>query len=282
MDLVRHGVNGWLFPSGRPDLLRGAVAELSADATTPRSHESRRPGKRRGTNLAPARRRAPAPLRTSPRDRHPPGPRGMRPSLVVSIHDVAPSTAWAARAWMDELDRRHVPATLLVVPGPWEGPPLRLDRDLVAWLHERRQRGDEIAEPGGPTGPWPGRRRGGTRSVGRRPGLRRVLVARHPRGQAADRARPRCPAPRRARPHRLHAPRLARVSTHATSSPSSATGTRPVGAPCSTSRSARVTASRPVAASGQRRRGARPQRGRRLGAPARPPRRQHPPGVAPA
>jgi phosphatidylinositol alpha 1,6-mannosyltransferase len=34
MDLVRHGVNGWLFPSGRPDLLRGAVAELSADATT--------------------------------------------------------------------------------------------------------------------------------------------------------------------------------------------------------------------------------------------------------
>jgi phosphatidylinositol alpha 1,6-mannosyltransferase len=26
-------VNGWLFPSGRPDLLRGAVAELAADAT---------------------------------------------------------------------------------------------------------------------------------------------------------------------------------------------------------------------------------------------------------
>jgi phosphatidylinositol alpha 1,6-mannosyltransferase len=32
MDLVRHGVNGFLFPSGRPDLLRGAVAELTADA----------------------------------------------------------------------------------------------------------------------------------------------------------------------------------------------------------------------------------------------------------
>ena len=31
MDLVRHGVNGWLFPSGRPDLLRGAVAELTSD-----------------------------------------------------------------------------------------------------------------------------------------------------------------------------------------------------------------------------------------------------------
>jgi hypothetical protein len=34
----------------------------------------------------------------------------MRPSLVVSIHDVAPSTACAARAWVEELDRRHVPA----------------------------------------------------------------------------------------------------------------------------------------------------------------------------
>jgi phosphatidylinositol alpha 1,6-mannosyltransferase len=29
---VRHGMNGWLFPSGRPDLLRGAVAELATDA----------------------------------------------------------------------------------------------------------------------------------------------------------------------------------------------------------------------------------------------------------
>jgi uncharacterized protein len=47
-----------------------------------------------------------------------------------------------------KLDRRHVPVTLLVVPGPWEGPPLRLDRDLVAWLHERRDQGDEIAQHG--------------------------------------------------------------------------------------------------------------------------------------
>ncbi|HKA94212.1 MAG TPA: polysaccharide deacetylase family protein [Acidimicrobiia bacterium] len=72
----------------------------------------------------------------------------MRPSLVVSVHDVAPSTACAARTWVDELDRRHVPATLLVVPGPWEGPPLRLDQGLVAWLHDRRARGDEIAQHG--------------------------------------------------------------------------------------------------------------------------------------
>jgi phosphatidylinositol alpha 1,6-mannosyltransferase len=31
LDLIRHGVNGWLFPARRPDLLRGAVAELAAD-----------------------------------------------------------------------------------------------------------------------------------------------------------------------------------------------------------------------------------------------------------
>lgn len=71
-----------------------------------------------------------------------------RPSLIVSIHDVAPSTAHAARAWVEELDGRAVPVTLLVVPGPWEGPPLRVDRELVAWLQERRARGDEIAQHG--------------------------------------------------------------------------------------------------------------------------------------
>jgi predicted deacetylase len=71
-----------------------------------------------------------------------------RPSLIVSIHDVAPSTAHAARTWVQELDRRAVPVTLLVVPGPWEGPPLRVDHELVAWLNERRARGDEIAQHG--------------------------------------------------------------------------------------------------------------------------------------
>jgi predicted deacetylase len=72
----------------------------------------------------------------------------MSASIVVSVHDVAPSTAHATRAWTAELDRRGVPVTFLVVPGPWEGPPLRLDRDLVAWLHDRRAGGDEIAQHG--------------------------------------------------------------------------------------------------------------------------------------
>jgi uncharacterized protein len=97
----------------------------------------------------------------------------MRPSLVVSIHDVAPSTACAARAWVEELDRRHVAATLLVVPGPWEGPPLRLDRDLVAWLHERRHRGDEIAQHG-----WT------HRAVARAPAWRRAVASVAARGCA--------------------------------------------------------------------------------------------------
>ena len=97
----------------------------------------------------------------------------MRPSLVVSIHDVAPSTAWAARAWVAELDRRHVPATLLVVPGPWEGPPLRVDRELVAWLHERRAHGDEIAQHG-----WTHRRVAGA------PAWRRAVASVAARGCA--------------------------------------------------------------------------------------------------
>jgi phosphatidylinositol alpha 1,6-mannosyltransferase len=31
LDLVSHGHNGWLYPSGRPDLLRPAVATLAED-----------------------------------------------------------------------------------------------------------------------------------------------------------------------------------------------------------------------------------------------------------
>lgn len=34
LDLVRHGVNGWLFPPGRPDLMRGAVIDLVSDPAT--------------------------------------------------------------------------------------------------------------------------------------------------------------------------------------------------------------------------------------------------------
>ncbi len=66
--------------------------------------------------------------------------------LIVSVHDVAPSTAGAAREWTDRLDSRDIPSTLLVIPGPWEGPPLRCDARFIAWLHDRAARGDEIAQ----------------------------------------------------------------------------------------------------------------------------------------
>ena len=72
----------------------------------------------------------------------------MNPPLVVSIHDVAPSTADATKTWSRHLSARGVPATLLVIPGPWEGPPLRADADLVAWLRERVDADDEVAQHG--------------------------------------------------------------------------------------------------------------------------------------
>ncbi len=72
----------------------------------------------------------------------------VRPSLVVSVHDVAPSTSWAARWWAGQLESRGVPATYLVVPGPWEGPTFRADRELAAWLRDRAAAGDEIAQHG--------------------------------------------------------------------------------------------------------------------------------------
>lgn len=70
------------------------------------------------------------------------------PALVVSIHDVAPATSAAAKRWARHLDRLGVPATLLVVPGPWRGPGLADAPDLTAWLQDRRSMGDEIAQHG--------------------------------------------------------------------------------------------------------------------------------------
>ena len=72
----------------------------------------------------------------------------MSAALVVSIHDVAPSTAAATRTWSRHLQGRGVPATLLVIPGPWEGPPLRNDDELVSWLRTRERGGDEVAQHG--------------------------------------------------------------------------------------------------------------------------------------
>lgn len=68
--------------------------------------------------------------------------------LVVSVHDVAPATGAQAAAWRVHLARRQVPATWLVVPGPWRGALLAQDTALVAWLHDRVRAGDEVAQHG--------------------------------------------------------------------------------------------------------------------------------------
>ncbi|WP_131764127.1 DUF2334 domain-containing protein [Actinomadura fibrosa] len=79
--------------------------------------------------------------------------------FVVSLHDVAPSTAGPTARWLADLDERGVPATLLVIPGPFGGgPSLPADAPLVASLHAAARRGHELAlhgyrhegVPGGP------------------------------------------------------------------------------------------------------------------------------------
>ncbi|WP_158566932.1 DUF2334 domain-containing protein [Actinomadura craniellae] len=79
--------------------------------------------------------------------------------FVVSVHDVAPATADEAAGWVADLDARGVPATLLVIPGPYAGgPALPDDAELVAFLHRAEHRGHELSlhgfrhagRPGGP------------------------------------------------------------------------------------------------------------------------------------
>ncbi len=66
--------------------------------------------------------------------------------LLVSVHDVAASTLEASRHWVRELDSRGVPATLLVVAGPWNGTGLAASgREVGAFLRKRVRCGDEVA-----------------------------------------------------------------------------------------------------------------------------------------
>jgi predicted deacetylase len=90
-----------------------------------------------------------------------PVPRG--PLVVVSVHDVAPATATAAKRLTAALTPLGVPLTFLVIPGPWRGArfgdPGDDGQDLLAWLRDRQDHGDEISlhgwlhradVPGGP------------------------------------------------------------------------------------------------------------------------------------
>ncbi len=69
----------------------------------------------------------------------------MPPSLIASIHDIAPSTFDDARAIAALLDDLNVrPVSLLAVPRHHAGPPLAEDGRLAAWLRARQAGGDEI------------------------------------------------------------------------------------------------------------------------------------------
>ncbi|POM23141.1 Polysaccharide deacetylase [Actinomadura rubteroloni] len=79
--------------------------------------------------------------------------------FVVSVHDVAPSTAGPSARWLADLDERGVHATLLLIPGPFGGgPALPDDPALVRLLHRAAGRGHELSlhgyrhegVPGGP------------------------------------------------------------------------------------------------------------------------------------
>ena len=81
----------------------------------------------------------------------------MRPSVVVSVHDVSPATADETARWCADLDGLGVRASLLVIPGPWRG--MTLTPDYAGILRRRAAQGDEIVLHGwthtaGPEGPW--------------------------------------------------------------------------------------------------------------------------------
>ena len=65
-------------------------------------------------------------------------------SLVVSLHDVGPSSAEVSRRWMDELESRAVSVSLLVVAGRWNGMDFSEDIRMHEWLHSCVNHGHEV------------------------------------------------------------------------------------------------------------------------------------------
>jgi predicted deacetylase len=68
----------------------------------------------------------------------------MPPRIVVSVHDVSPATTTESRLWVEELNERGVPASLLVVPGPWRGKALADDPGFADWLQGCVEWGHEL------------------------------------------------------------------------------------------------------------------------------------------
>jgi len=68
--------------------------------------------------------------------------------IVVSLHDVAPATAELSRRWLELLETLGVRASLLVIPGRWNGQDLSQSPAFVDWLHAAESRGHEIVQHG--------------------------------------------------------------------------------------------------------------------------------------
>ena len=64
--------------------------------------------------------------------------------LIVSLHDVAPSTAEQSRRWLELIESRNIRASLLVVPGPWNGHGMDKSGSFVSWLRRAHAAGHEI------------------------------------------------------------------------------------------------------------------------------------------
>ncbi len=70
------------------------------------------------------------------------GERG--PRIVVSVHDVSPSTADETARWCADADSFGIPVSLLVIPGPWRGRRLLDEPGYADVLRDRQVRGDEL------------------------------------------------------------------------------------------------------------------------------------------
>jgi len=68
--------------------------------------------------------------------------------LVVSLHDVAPATAELSRRWLELVESLGAKASLLVIPGRWNGQELKDAPAFIDWLHAAEARGHEIVQHG--------------------------------------------------------------------------------------------------------------------------------------
>lgn len=69
-------------------------------------------------------------------------------SLIVSLHDVAPSTTIESQQWMHLLNERNLSISMLVVPGSWRGRGLATDETFCEWLRATAVDSHEVVQHG--------------------------------------------------------------------------------------------------------------------------------------